>query len=179
MVEFGPISMIAIGFPDSSKLHGDLVKEIFRLRKEGIIRVVGLLAVAKDSNGKVSIEQLTDLSKDERVKLSAAVASLIGFGAGGEEGRKKGWEAGAKSAAANEEFGLSQEKVKHMVDNIPNGTAAGLMLVEHLWAKKFKEIASQQGGILLANTFITPQSLVALGAELAEAAKVAEQVQYQ
>jgi uncharacterized membrane protein len=177
-VEFGPVSLVAIGFPDSTKLKGEMLKEIFRLRKAGIIRVVGLMAVAKDKNGQLSTEQLTDLSEEERIKLSAGVGALIGLGEAGKEGMQKGWEAGAKSAAGKE-FGLSQEQIRNIADNMPNGTAAGLMLVEHLWAKKLKEIASKQDGILLANAFITPQTLIAIGAELAEGAKMAEQVQYQ
>jgi uncharacterized membrane protein len=178
LVEFGPISLIAIGFPDVTKLKGELLKEIFNLRKAGIIRVVGLMAIAKDQNGRVSAEQLTDLSDEERVKLSAGVEALIGFGAAGKEGMQKGWEAGAQRAAGKE-FGLTQDQIRQIADNMPKGTAAGLMLVEHLWAKKFKEIAVEQDGILLANAFITPQALVAIGAELAEGARIAEQVQYQ
>ncbi len=178
MVEFGPISLVAIGFPDVTKLKGELLKEIFQLRKAGIIRVVGLMAIAKDQTGKISVEQVTDLSDEERIKLSAAVGALIGLGVAGEEGMQKGSEAGAQRAAGKE-FGLTQEQVKQIADNMPKGTAAGMMLVEHLWAKRFKEIAIKQDGILLANAFITPQTLVAIGAEIAEGAKIAEQVQYQ
>lgn len=178
MVDFGPISLIAIGFPDVTKLKGELMKEIFRLRKAGIIRVVGLMALAKDQDGKVSAEQVTDLSNEERIKLAAGIGALIGFGEAGKEGAQKGWEAGAQHAAGKE-FGLTKEQIKQIADSMPRGTAAGFMLVEHLWAKKFKEIAMNQDGVLLANAFITPQTLVAIGAEIAEGAKIAEQVQYQ
>lgn len=178
MVEFGPISLIAIGFPDVTKLKGELLKEIFRLRKEGIIRLVGLMVIGKDQDGKIRVEQLTDLSNEERIKLSAGIGALIGFGEAGQEGAQRGWEAGAQQAASKE-FGLNQDQIKQIAANIPKGTAAGFMLVEHLWAKKFKEIAMNQDGVLIANTFITPQTLMAIGAEIAEGAKIAEQVQYQ
>jgi uncharacterized membrane protein len=178
VVEFGPISLIAIGFPDVTKLKGELLKEIFNLRKAGIIRVVGLMAVAKDQNGQLSVKQVTDLSDEERVKLSAAVGALIGLGEGGQEGMQKGMEAGAQRAAGKD-FGLNQDQIRQIADGMPKGTAAGLMLVEHLWAKRFKEIAIKQDGVLLANAFITPQALVNVGAELAEGARIAEQVQYQ
>ena len=35
VVEFGPISMIAIAFPDVEKLRGELAKEIRRLSEAG------------------------------------------------------------------------------------------------------------------------------------------------
>jgi uncharacterized membrane protein len=178
LVEFGPVSLTAIGFPDVTKLKGEMLKEIFRLRKAGIIRVIGLLAISKDKAGKITVEQITDLSDEERTKLRAAAEALIGLGAAGEEGMKKAYET-AMQGASGMEFGLTQEQARQIADNKPNGTAAGIMLVEHLWAKKIKELAFEEDGVLLANTFITPQSLVALGAELAEGAQIAEQVQYQ
>ena len=60
--------------------------------------------------------------------------------------------------------------------DIPKGTAAGFLLVEHLWAKKLKELVLKQDGVVLAQGFIQPGALVALGAELAEGAKAAEKV---
>jgi uncharacterized membrane protein len=178
MVDFGPISLIAIGFPDTTKLKGELMKEIFRLRKAGIIRVVGLMAIGKDQDGKISAEQVTDLSNEERIKLAAGIGALIGFGEAGEEGAQRGWEAGTQQASGKE-FGLTQDQIRQIADNMSKGTAAGFLLIEHLWAKKFKEIAMNQDGVILANAFITPQTLVAIGAEIAEGAKIAEQVQYQ
>ncbi|HNL86656.1 MAG TPA: DUF1269 domain-containing protein, partial [Methanoregulaceae archaeon] len=83
-------------------------------------------------------------------------------------------KAGAK--AMEKEFGLNQQQIREVARSIPNGTAAGFLLVEHLWAKKFKEIALAQDGVLLANGFITPDSLIALGAELAEGVKAAEKL---
>ena len=40
MVEFGPIHMVVLGFPDIDKLKGEGLKEIFRLSDSGIIRVM-------------------------------------------------------------------------------------------------------------------------------------------
>ena len=59
---------------------------------------------------------------------------------------------------------------------MPKGTAAGFLLIEHLWAKKFKEIAMEKHGVLLANSFISPQAFIALGRELAEGKKTAEKL---
>ena len=178
MDEFGPISLIAVGFPDITKLKGELIKELLHLSKTGIIRVVGFMAIAKEQTGKVTAEQLTDLSDEERIKLAAGIGALIGFGEAGEEGAQKGWEAGAKQAAAKE-FGLTQDQIRQIAENMPKGTATGIVLIEHLWAKKLKETAIEQDGVVIANAFITPQTLVAIGQEIAEGAKIAEQVQYQ
>jgi uncharacterized membrane protein len=175
MVEFGPIQLIAMGFPDLKQLDGELLKEIFKLSEHKIIRIVGLLAIVKDDKGEIASVQLTQLSDDDRIKLAAGVGALIGLGAAGVEGAKALSNAAAE-AAYYKEFGLSQKQIKDIAKNIPKGTYAGILLIEHLWAKKFKEIALKKNAVLLANGFITMDSLVLMGARIAEGAKAAEKV---
>jgi uncharacterized membrane protein len=175
MVEFGPISMIALGFPDANQLKGELLKEISNLSKNGVVRVIGLTAIVKDANGNIQAAKITELSDEERIKLGAAVGALIGLGAAGMEGAKAGAQAGAERVA-QKEFGLNKERIMRVAQDMPKGTAAGLLLVEHLWAKKFKEIALKQNGVVLAQGLIEPSALVALGSELAEGAKAAEKI---
>ncbi len=175
MVEFGPIQIVALGFPDLNKLKGDMLREIFRLSEAGIIRVVGLSAIAKDEKGNVQSAQITELSDEERTKLGAAVGALIGYGAAGMKGAETGAKAGAERAASKE-YGLSRERIMEIAQNMPNGTAAGLLLIEHLWAKNLKEIVRNQEGVVLAQGIIEPSALVALGAELAEGAETADDV---
>jgi uncharacterized membrane protein len=175
LVEFGPIQMIALGFPEVDKLKGDVLKEIFRLSEAKIIRVIGLLAILKDENGDIGAVQITELSDEDRMKLGAGIGALIGLGAAGKQGAMAGAKAGAERVASKE-FGLSQEKIMEIAKEIPKDTAAGFLLVEHLWAKKLKELVRKQDGIVLAEGFIQPEALVALGAELAEGAKAAEKV---
>ena len=174
MVEFGPIHMIVLGFPDVSKLKGEALKEVFKLSEAGIIRVIGLLAIAKDKNGHMEAVQLTELSDADRVKLGAGIGALIGFGAAGKKGAMEGAEAGAMGV--KKDFGLTKKEVMDIAEEIPNGTAASIVLFEHLWAKKLKEIAIKVDGVVLAQGVIEPRALVALGSELAEGAKAAEKV---
>jgi uncharacterized membrane protein len=175
MVEYGPIQIIALGFPDLSKLKGEVLKEIFRLSEAGIIRVIGLLAIVKDDEGNIESAQITELSDEERMKLGAGVGALIGLGAAGKKGAMAGAKAGAE-AVAQKDFGLSRKEVMEIAEEMPEGTAAGLLLVEHLWAKKLKELVIKQDGVVLGQGFISPVALVALGTELAEGAKAAEKV---
>jgi uncharacterized membrane protein len=175
LVEFGPIQMIALGFPDQNKLKGDMLKEIFRLSEAKIIGVIGPLAIVKDEKGNIEAAQITGLSDEDRMKLGAGVGALIGLGAAGKKGAMAGAKAGAERVA-QKEFGLDTEDIMEIAEDIPKGTAAGLLLIEHLWAKKLKEIALNVDGVVLAQDFIRPIALVALGSELAEGAKAAEKV---
>lgn len=174
MVEFGPIHLVAIGFPDPRRLQGAMLTEMFRLSEAGIIRMVGLLGIVKDENGTVGSVQTTELSDQDRIKLAAGVGALIGFGMDGEKGALTGAETGAQWAA-QKEFGLGQDQVREIAEGVPRGSAAAFVLIEHLWAKRLKELALDQDGVLLANGFINPLALAGLGAALAEGARVAEQ----
>lgn len=175
MVEFGPIQLLVLGFPDAEKLHGEMLKEILELSEAKIIRVIGLTAIVKDKKGNIAAVKLSGLSDEDRIKLGAGIGALIGLGAAGEEGAMVGAKAGAEKAARGE-LGLTKEDIMRIAHDIPNGTAAGILLIEHLWAKKLKEISIKQDGVVLAEGFIRPVALVALGAELAAGAKTAEKV---
>ncbi len=180
MVEYGPIQLIVLAFPSLDKLKGELINEIFSLSEEGLIRVIGLQAVLKDRNGKVTAAGVTELPEEERIKLGAAIGALIGRGAADTEGALVGAQAGAEAVAqraAQREFGLSQTQIKEIADDMPNDTAAGFLLIEHLWAKRFKEIARAQDGVVLANGFISPEALVTIGALLAEGAEAAQKIE--
>jgi uncharacterized membrane protein len=174
MVEFGPVQMVAIGFPDPQKLKGDLLKELLAMSGKKFIRLIGLLGVVKDANGVIESVQITELSDADRKRLGAVAGALIGLGAARGKGAAAGTKAGAK--AMSKEFGLNQKQIQEIAENVPNGSAAGFLLIEHLWAKKLKEIALEQDGVVLANGFITPDSLIALGSELAEGIKAAEKL---
>lgn len=179
MVEYGPIQLIVLVFPSLDKLKGDLINEIFSLSEEGLIRVVGLQAILKDKKGKITAAGVTELPEEERIKLGASIGALIGLGAAGKRGALAGAHAGAEAVAqkaAQREFGLSQTQIQEIADDMPNDSAAGFLLIEHLWAKKFKEIARAQDGVVLANGIISPEALIGIGALLAEGAKAAEKV---
>ena len=79
MVEFGPIQMIAMGFPNQENLHGELISELFRLSDYKIIRMVGFLAIAKNQQGKIASLQLTQLSDNDRIKFSCRHRSAYWF----------------------------------------------------------------------------------------------------
>src|SRR3954464_10292655 len=95
----GPIQVFVIGF-ENFEATGEIIAELRRVRKRGIIRVVDLLFVHKDASGNInSSMHLTDLSEDERQRLGAIAGSLIGLREGGMEGAQLGADVGAMAVA--------------------------------------------------------------------------------
>jgi uncharacterized membrane protein len=166
-VMYGPIQMFVIGFP-GNKFKGEIVPALNEAREKGLIRLIDYLFVMKDKNGDIVSIEGTDLGRKEAIELGAAVGALIGLGAEGLEGAKAGAEIGAEMAAERS-FGLDQEDIEGIAEEIPENSSALVMLVEHLWAKKIKEALRNSDAVLLAQGMLQPEMVVLMGAALAEA----------
>jgi hypothetical protein len=59
-----------------------------------------------------------------------------------------------------------------VLEDIPNDSAAALILLEHHWAVPLRDAIFRAGGFRIADAFISPLDLVAIG--LASAAEAQE-----
>src|SRR5215208_3564476 len=166
----GPVQLLVLGFnhPD---FHGEIIQELERRRESGTVRVIDALAVHKDAEGEIEVAHLSNLTKDEAVELGSKVGALIGLGIEGEDGLEKGAEAGALAAADGVQI-FSDEQAWDVLADIPNDSAAALILVEHHWAVPLRDAIARAGGFRLSDGFISPLDLVELG--LMEAAEAEE-----
>ena len=128
----GPVQLIALGF-NHPEFHGEIIAELERLREAGTVRVIDSLAVYKDSHGEIEVEHLSNLSEDEAIEVGSKVGALIGLGIEGEEGMAAGAVAGAEAAADGINV-FSDEDAWDVLEDIPNDSAAALILLEHHWA---------------------------------------------
>ena len=141
---FGPLSFMLVGFgSDEPKPY--LRDELMRLREKGLIRIVDLKVIKKSEDGDITAIEATDLSDEEKVELGAAVGALIGLGAGGEDGAEAGALLGAY-AASEDGDDFNDEEIEDLAESIPEGTAAALLLIEHVWAKDFRDALRAEGG---------------------------------
>ena len=165
----GPVQLIVIGFnhPD---FHGEIIAELERLHDEDTVRVIDALAVHKDADGEIEVVHLSNLSKDEAIELGSKVGALIGLGIEGEEGAEEGAELGAEAAADGVEV-FSDEQAWDVLEEIPNDSAAALVLLEHHWAVPLRDAIVRAGGFRISDGFISPLDLVDIGLVSAEEAK--------
>ena len=165
----GPVQLIVIGFkhPD---FHGEIIAELERLHDEDTVRVIDALAVHKDADGEIEVQHLSNLSKDEAIELGSKVGALIGLGIEGEEGAEEGAELGAEAGAEGIEV-FSDEQAWDVLEEIPNDSAAALVLLEHHWAVPLRDAIARAGGFRISDGFISPLDLVEIGLVSAEEAK--------
>jgi uncharacterized membrane protein len=166
----GPVQLIVLGFthPD---FHGEIIAELERLRESDTVRVIDSLAVYKDANGEIEVEHLSNLTQDEAIELGSKVGALVGLGIEGEEGAVAGAEAGAEAAADGGVKVFDDEAEWDVIEDIPNDSAAALVLLEHHWAVPLRDAIARAGGFRISDGFISPLDLVGIGLMTGEEAR--------
>ena len=159
----GPVQLIVLGFnhPD---FHGEVIAELERLRASDTVRVIDSLAVYKDADGELEVEHLSNLTEAEAIELGSKIGALIGLGIEGEEGAEAGAIAGAEEVAAEGGVNVfTDEEAWDVLADIPNDSAAALILIEHHWAVPLRDAIMRAGGFRISDAFISPLDLVELG----------------
>jgi uncharacterized membrane protein len=165
---YGPVQMLVLGF-DRTEFADEVAPELERLRDAGTIRLLDVLFVRKPKGGELEVVQKSDLSHDEAVDFGAMVGALVGVGSGDEEQMMAAAVAGADALEDGHLFG--DEEVWYVGDAIPEGTSAAIALIEHVWAIPLRDKLLDAGGTLLADAWIHPVDLVAIGAAAAQGAR--------
>jgi uncharacterized membrane protein len=169
-IPFGPVQMLVVGFADP-KFNGEILAELTRLRDADIVRLIDLMVVAKDEEGDLVTVQTSDLSQEEATQFGALVGALVGLGTGNEEEMTRAAIAGA--AEMEDGHLIDEADVWYLADEIPPNTACAVALIEHRWAIPLRDKILKAGGLPLADEWIHPRDLIAIGyaasAEKAEA----------
>ena len=139
----GPLEYLVVGF-DDYRFTGQILAELRAAQEKGIIRVVDLCVIAKDEQGNVTARELSELSGEEATELSPLAGNVMGL--------------------------LAEEDIQQLAADIPNKSAAGLLLFEHTWAIGLKEAIKNAGAVAVTGGFVSPDVLQELEKDL-EAAK--------
>lgn len=164
----GPVQLLVLGF-SHPQFRGEIVAELERLRESDAVRVIDALAVYKDADGEIEVEHLSNLTRDEAIELGSKIGALIGLGFEGEEGMEAGAAVGAEAAAEGAGF-FSEEEAWDVLEEIPNDSAAALILLEHHWAVPLRDAIARANGFRINDAFISPLDLVEIGMLSAEEA---------
>ena len=167
----GPVQLLVLGF-EQPEFHGEIIAELEQLKESDTVRVIDSLAVHKDADGEIEVVHLSNLTSDEAIELGSMVGALIGLGIDGEEGMEAGALAGAEAGAEGLEV-FSDDEAWDVLADIPNDSAAALILLEHHWAVPLRDAIARAGGFRISDGFISPLDLVEIGLLSAEDARAA------
>jgi uncharacterized membrane protein len=159
----GPLQLLVVGF-GQPHLDGSVLAELRELSDNQLIRLVDLLAIGKSDAGELTALEYSDLNIDEAMTYGAWVGALFGLGAAGPDGMEAGAFEGALLAENEYEYGLDEEAIQTIGNDIPNGGCALIGVIEHRWAIPLRNAVRGQGGIAIAQDFLNPETLISLGA---------------
>ena len=135
----GPIDYIIVGF-ENQKFDGSILKAVAGAIDSGAIALVDLSVIAKDADANVSVLNVAEFGDDYAVEFY-------------EQYQPK-------------DDDVSDEDIEEMADLLENNTAAGLLVVEQLWAKPLKKALIESNGVLIAEGRIHPDAAAELSEEL-------------
>ena len=157
----GPIQLFVVGF-DHPEFHGEIIAELANLAENDAIRVVDALAVHKDADGEIEVAHLSTLTEEEAIEIGTVIGALVGLGIEGEEGMEMGAVVGAEAGAEGLEI-FDDDDAWDIIEDIPNDSAAALILVEHHWAVGLRNAIANAGGVRISDGLIDPVDLIAVG----------------
>jgi hypothetical protein len=64
-------------------------------------------------------------------------------------------------------FGFTQDEIQQMAAGLSPGESAGLLLIEHVWARDLRRAFREAGGRMLGEGFLTAETIRAVEPQLA------------
>lgn len=131
-MELGPIEMLVVRFP-GNQFTGEIMPALMELIDNGIVRVIDLLLVKKDAEGRVALFELSDLEPDVFGIFSPLVTDVTPL--------------------------LNEDDAFGLAAALENDSSAGLLLFENVWAMRFADAIRAAKGEVVLNERI-PRAVV-------------------
>jgi len=160
-----PLQVIALRFSRDAGSEDRILAEVDRLRGRGVLRLLDMLFVAKSQDG--TIERLAIGDDEDFGSLLTAFVPLPNSDSAG-------------LAPADGLAGFDPADARALAESLEPGTALAFLLVEHYWAAPLFDAIADTGGTLIGEGFLTSETELVVGAEVAameEAAEVIAQAQ--
>ena len=129
-MSYGPIDFLALEFTND-KLKGEIMPALMELVENKVVRVIDLVVIQKDQDGKHEALELQQLAPEVIAIFDPLMVEISGI--------------------------IQVEDVDAIAEQMENNTTAALLLFENLWAIKFKEAVLRADGRLLAQERIPYQ----------------------
>ncbi len=138
----GPVEYMLIAFP-GNRFSGEIAPALHELVDSNTVHIIDLLFIKKDAEGNVLVVELDTLDDEEGAMFDEFDGDLEDL--------------------------LSMDDIELMAAELPNNSAAGLLVWENLWAARFAQAIRNAHGEVIANERI-PHELI----QAAHAAIMAE-----
>ena len=156
----GPIQAFVIGFPDSDLFEGRIAEELARLSDVGQIRIIDAVFVAARRRRRCRRQRLRSRRRP------TGRAARRGRRPGRAGYRRRGGRGGRRRARRLRRRGRTHRAevvAASLLDELPDGSSALVLAIEHLWAVPLRDAVRDAGGLVLGHRLLTPEELIAFG----------------
>jgi hypothetical protein len=135
----GPLEYLMVAF-EGNRFSGEILSALRDAQEKGIIRVIDLLVIKKDEQGNVMALELSDLNEEEARPFSFLAGGLLSI--------------------------FEPDDVELTASEMPNNSAAGLLLIEDTWAIPLKQAILKAGAVARTGGLVAPEVVQAIEAEI-------------
>ncbi len=142
--QLGPVDWLVLEFPGKQPT-GQVAPYLKDLVDRGLVRVLDLMVLQKETDGTLNVSELSDLDPSDLGEIRTTEADLA--------------------------MVLSEQDVLDLAETIEPGSTAAVLVWENLWAAPFGSAVRKAGGQLVATGRIPTQAVIAaIEADAAEGA---------
>jgi hypothetical protein len=131
--ESGPIDYIVLEFP-GNRMTGEAFPLLVDLVDKGLIRILDLAFIRKETDGSVAAMELRDFDRDGTLDLAVFEGASSGL--------------------------LGDDDLQEAANAIEPGSSAGVLIFENVWAAPFARAVRRAGGQLVASGRIPVQAIL-------------------
>lgn len=128
----GPVTFLEIEFP-GNQFKGEIIPALRELVDAGTIRIIDLVLVRKNADGKIEPVEINELDQLEGAAFAGLRAEISGL--------------------------LSYGDIEALGGALENNSSAGILLFENLWATRFTDTIANANGRWVRMESVPPQIL--------------------
>jgi hypothetical protein len=132
--QMGPIDYLVVEFP-GSRMNGKMFPQLLDLVDRGLVRILDLAFIRKETDGSVAGLELTDLDGDGELDLSVFEGASSGL--------------------------IGADDMQEAGGVLESGSSAAILVYENLWAAPLAREVRLSGGQLVAGGRIPVQAVLA------------------
>ena len=132
--ETGPIDYLVVEFP-GNRMTGEAFPLLVDLVDKGLVRILDLVFVRKDTDGSVVGMELKDFDNDGELDMSVFAGASSGL--------------------------IGDDDIQEAGDVLQPGCSAGILVYENRWAAPFAAAVRRSGGQLVASGRLPIQAVLA------------------
>jgi hypothetical protein len=130
---YGPVDFVALEFK-GNQFKGEIFPEIMNLVNNGVVRIIDMIVVRKDADGKVTHQEMQETDKSVLAVFDPLKAEINGM--------------------------IQVEDIELIGEKLENNCTAAVIMFENLWAVNFVKAVENANGRSVMHVRIPHETVV-------------------